>query len=68
MGTPNDFFNLELSIPGYREQTMIAEVISNVHSDILYQRDYLGALAEQKKGLMQVLLTGKKRLNYDLYD
>ncbi len=61
--TPSDFFDLKITIPGFEEQTAIAQVLQAAASEVQVLRSKLDKLKEQKKGLMQVLLTGKKRLN-----
>lgn len=60
--TPNDFFELKITIPELEEQTAIANVLQTASNEVLILRKQLDKLREQKKGLMQVLLTGKKRL------
>ena len=45
------------------EQKAIAGCLSNADKEIEIQKQKLAAMQEQKKGLMQVLLTGKKRIN-----
>lgn len=45
------------------EQTAIANILTNVDLEIEQQKAYLDKLNEQKKGLMQQLLTGKTRVN-----
>lgn len=60
--TPDDFFNLEIIIPEPREQLAIATTIAKVAEEIDLISFSLEKMKEQKKGLMQVLLTGKKRL------
>ena len=45
------------------EQKAIAECLSNADKEIEIQKQKLAAMQEQKKGLMQVLLTGKRRIN-----
>ncbi|RLD84512.1 MAG: restriction endonuclease subunit S [Bacteroidetes bacterium] len=60
--TPSDFFALKITIPSIEEQTAIAKVLQTADEEIkvlTQKRDYL---KEQKKGMMQQLLTGKKRL------
>ena len=60
--TPADFFNMHMRIPSIEEQTAIASVLVNADKEIEIQKQKLAALQEEKKGLMQVLLTGKKRI------
>lgn len=60
-----EFFKLTVPYPTLKEQTAIAAVLSTADSEIdklVAQREQL---ALQKKGLMQVLLTGRKRLKYE---
>jgi len=66
--TPSDFFDLKITIPGFEEQTAIAQVLQAAANEVQVLRSKLDKLKEQKKGLMQVLLTGKKRLNLNLQD
>lgn len=54
--------NLILRLPPLPEQTAIASVLSTSEKEIQIHRRRLAALQQQKKGLMQVLLTGKVRV------
>jgi type I restriction enzyme S subunit len=57
----------KMNIPNSKEeQTAIASVLQCADTDIQLLKSKLAQLKEQKKGLMQVLLTGKKRLKYQL--
>lgn len=56
------FLSLDIKIPSVMEQTAIAEVLTAADEAITKAKDRLVALKTQKRGLMQVLLTGKKRL------
>lgn len=49
-------------LPPSEEQTAIAQVLTTADREIELLEQKLEAMKEQKKGLMQVLLTGKKRL------
>ena len=60
--TPDDFFNMHMSVPSFEEQTTIASVLVNADKEIEIQMQKLTAMQEQKKGLMQVRLTGKRRI------
>ena len=60
--TPSDFFNMHMSVPSINEQNAIASVLVNADKEIEIQKQKLSDLQEQKKGLMQVLLTGKRRV------
>jgi type I restriction enzyme S subunit len=63
--TPKDFFDLKLFIPQLPEQQKIAAVLTAADTEIQTHQKHLSALKEQKKGLMQQLLTGKKRVKVD---
>lgn len=58
------FRNIKLIAPQIEEQTAIANVLQCADAEIQLLKNKLAQLKEQKKGLMQVLLTGKKRLKY----
>jgi type I restriction enzyme S subunit len=60
--TPSDFFDLHIFIPPLEEQSAIAKVLRIADKEILLLKSMLVKMKEQKKGLMQVLLKGKKRL------
>jgi type I restriction enzyme S subunit len=64
----SDFLKLEFKLPDYKEQTAIAKVLQAADKEIQLLKTKADKLKEQKKGLMQVLLTGKKRLNLNLQD
>ena len=67
-GLPNiqikDLGNLKFMIPTYQEQTAIAEVLTASDREIELAKEKLERLRRQKRGLMQQLLTGKKRVKY----
>ena len=63
--TPSDFFDLKITIPSLEEQTAIAQILQSADEEIQLLKSQVGKLKEQKKGLMQVLLTGKKRLKHE---
>ena len=54
----------ELRIPPLKEQTAIAEVLTAADREIDLAKEKLERLRRQKRGLMQQLLTGKKRVKY----
>lgn len=60
--TPSDFFSLNVTIPGFEEQTAIAQVLQTADKEIELLKTKLEQQRLQKKGLMQVLLTGKVRV------
>lgn len=57
-----DFFNLEIIYPTLQEQIAIANILSSCDEEIRLEQNKLVSMKEQKKGLMQVLLTGKRRV------
>lgn len=59
-----DFLKLEIKLPSVEEQMAIANILECADEEIQLLKKKLDQLKEQKKGLMQVLLTGKKRLRY----
>lgn len=63
--TPKDFFGLSFEIPSLKEQTAIAEVLTAADREIELAKEKLERLRRQKRGLMQQLLTGKKRVKYN---
>ncbi len=56
------FSSIKISIPSLSEQTAIAEVLSAADKEIKIAKAKLAAYRTQKRGLMQQLLTGKKRI------
>ena len=58
----SDFAYIKIPFPALQEQTAIANILSSSDEEIRLAQDKLAAMKEQKKGLMQVLLTGKKRV------
>ena len=57
-----DFMALKIPYPSIEEQNAIASILVQADQEIEIQKQKLSRLQEQKKGLMQVLLTGKKRI------
>lgn len=57
-----DFYSIKLELPSLREQNKITDILSSCDREIDLLKQKLTKLEEQKKGLMQVLLTGKVRL------
>jgi len=53
---------IKTKLPSLQEQQKIAEVLSNADKEIELLKNELEALKEQKKGLMQKLLTGEVRV------
>lgn len=60
--TPSDFLNLRISAPDLPEQVAIANVANAASREIDLLQEQLAGLRLQKKGLMQELLTGRRRI------
>jgi type I restriction enzyme S subunit len=60
-----EFFKLKFILPSIKEQQAIAKVLTTADDEIKVQETYLARLQAQKKGLMQVLLTGQKRVKIE---
>lgn len=58
------FTNMTIIHPPISEQTAIAEVLTAADREIELAKEKLEYLRRQKRGLMQQLLTGKKRIKY----
>lgn len=58
----NNLMKLNVILPNPEEQIAIAQVLQAADKEIQLLKTKTEKLREQKKGLMQVLLTGKKRL------
>ena len=58
----SDLSIIKLKMPSLKEQHAIASVLVNADKEIEIQKQKLAAMQEQKKGLMQVLLTGERRI------
>ena len=52
-----------LLMPQYEEQKAIAAILEQADKEIELANKKISYMQQQKKGLMQVLLTGKKRIN-----
>lgn len=60
-----DFFSLKVTIPMLEEQIAIAQVLNIADQELILLKTQLDRLKSQKKGLMQQLLTGRKRLKIE---
>lgn len=58
----DSFSTIKIYLPPLAEQNAIASVLVETDKEIEIQKQKLTSLQEQKKGLMQVLLTGKRRV------
>lgn len=59
-----DLAKLQVTIPSFPEQNAIAEVLTAADREIELAKEKLDRLRRQKRGLMQQLLTGKKRIKF----
>ncbi|MHC1708568.1 MAG: restriction endonuclease subunit S [Bacteroidales bacterium] len=64
----DDFCTVKIPYPSPEEQTAIAQVLQAADKQIQLLKTKSEKLREQKKGMMQVLLTGRKRLNNKYYE
>lgn len=64
--TKSTLQSILLKVPSLEEQSIIANILQTADKEIELLKNKLEKVKEQKKGLMQVLLTGKKRLNYNV--
>lgn len=62
--SPSDVENMVFPIPSLPEQKAIAQVLTAADREIELAQQKLELLRQQKRGLMQQLLTGKKRVKY----
>jgi len=60
--SPKDFLSYKLKLPPLQEQQKIAQVLTTADKEIELLKDELDTLKEQKKGLMQRLLSGVVRV------
>lgn len=62
---PKSFLNISIKIPQYDEQCEIVKVISIADREVKLLESEIELLKQQKKGLMQLLLTGIVRVKCD---
>ncbi|RZK98334.1 MAG: restriction endonuclease subunit S, partial [Pedobacter sp.] len=60
-----DFLKLEITIPDIEEQRAIGFILKTATDELKFYEQKLAALQQQKKGLMQKLLTGEVRAKID---
>ena len=58
------FFGIKILLPGLEEQKKVADVLKSGEKEIQKMEAKLEVLQDQKKGLMQQLLTGKTRVTH----
>lgn len=59
----HDFFAMKLPLPPLEEQQRIVEILGNADCELRLLTTSLKSLRQQKRGLMQKLLTGKWRVS-----
>ncbi|MFW9082700.1 restriction endonuclease subunit S [Pseudomonas sp. P2757] len=62
---PADFLKIKISVPPYEEQKKISWAISVANREIEVLQFKLNCLKQEKKALMQQLLTGKRRVKVE---
>ena len=63
--SPKDFMLFKIKFPSLKEQQKIAQLLTTSDKEIELLKEELEALREQKRGLMQKLLTGEVRVKID---
>lgn len=58
----SEFLKLKIPVPPIEEQKKIVRLLNAADKEIELQKQKIEAIKLQKKGLMQQLLTGKKRI------
>ncbi|HBB2975985.1 TPA: restriction endonuclease subunit S, partial [Escherichia coli] len=61
----SSFEKVSLKFPHFEEQQKIADVLSAADAEITTLQKKLACLKEEKKALMQQLLTGKRRVKVE---
>jgi type I restriction enzyme S subunit len=59
----DDFLKIKVPLPTLEEQQKIGCILECVHKELKFYEQQHNALQQQKKGLMQKLLTGEVRVN-----
>ncbi|MCH4296126.1 restriction endonuclease subunit S [Shewanella sp. 3B26] len=65
---PSDFMALAMKVPAVSEQNQIAKVLTAADKEVATIERKLNQLKEEKKALMQQLLTGKRRVITELQE
>ena len=61
--TPKDFLSTKVPVPPIAEQQAIAQRLQTAHDEVIALHAYASQLREEKRALMQQLLTGKRRVS-----
>lgn len=59
---PEDFFNCSVPLPSLEDQLRVAEFLNELKRELEFLERQVALLEQQKRGLMQKLLTGEWRL------
>ncbi|EML8047405.1 restriction endonuclease subunit S [Pseudomonas aeruginosa] len=62
---PSEFMNTKVPVPSLEEQERIADILHVASEQIIALEKRLACLRQEKKALMQQLLTGKRRVKVD---
>ena len=60
----SEYQNIEVPVPSVTEQTRIAQILTDMDAEIEQLGAELAKLRGVKKGMMEELLTGAKRLSH----
>jgi type I restriction enzyme S subunit len=58
-------YSLKMALPSIHEQCKIAEILSTIDKKLEFERNEKARLERIKRGLMDLLLTGKIRVKVD---
>lgn len=64
----DEFSKIKIPVPDIKEQQAIAAVLDKATDELQQKEQYFTALQQQKKGLMQQLLTGAVRVKIDSHE
>lgn len=59
---PSDLLRVTIDVPELREQRAIAEVVDSAIAEVINYERQLASLQTQKRALLEILLTGKRRV------
>jgi type I restriction enzyme, S subunit len=61
----SEFLKLQIPVPSFQRQQLIAEILDKADYEITLYQQKLEQMQQQKKGLLQQLLTGKTRVKIE---
>jgi type I restriction enzyme S subunit len=62
----DDFRSIRITVPDLAEQKAIGQVLKTASDEILALSERINCLRQEKKALMQQLLTGKRRVKVEV--